>query len=164
MRLGLLSAAWLAGILLGLSFQAELSVVWVLAASAGLLALGLYLAHLPVLPAVLATVLLLGLGRAELHDEHQAFPEFLGREVVAEGTIASDPETTARQVRFEVEVSAIETDGEQRQSHERWLVYASPSEKLVSTRTPPHFQYGDAVVVTGVPMRPGRLQSQVARP
>ena len=154
MRLGLLSAAWLGGILLGLSFQVVHPGVWLLAGSAGLLAVGLYLARLPALPAVLVAVLLLGLGRAELHDRHQTPPEFLGQQIIANGTIASDPESTSRQVRFEVAVAAVETDGEQRQVDERWLVYVSPSGELVSTRTPPYFRYGDVVVVSGVPLRP----------
>ena len=158
MRLGLLSAAWLAGILLGLEFQADLPTAWILAVAAGLLALGLLLARLPALPALLVAVLLLGVGRAELHDRHQSPPEFLGQQVIATGTISSDPETTARRVRFEVEVSTIESDGEQRGSDERWLVYGAPSGQLVSNRTPPYFRYGDSVVVDGTPLRPEPIE------
>ena len=154
----MLSAAWLSGILLGLSLQAEMSVVWVLAVAAGLLALGLFLARLPALPAVLAAVLLLGLGRAELHDRYQSPPEFLGQQVIATGTIDSDPETTSRRVRFEVAVLAIESDGEQREADERWLVYGSPSDQLVSNRTPPYFRFGDAVVINGTPLHPDPIE------
>ena len=77
-----------------------------------------------------------------------------GREVVATGRISDDPEATARQVRFEVEVSAVLVDQEWRLAEERWLVHASPSQGLVSRRSPPFFRYGDEVTVRGIPLEP----------
>ena len=154
MRLGLLSAAWLAGLLLGLSFRAEHPLVWMLAGAAGLMAVGLHLARLPALPVLLAAILLLGLGRAELHEQNRTSPVFLGQEVIARGTIASDPETTARLVRFEVDVSAVESDGVIQETDDRWLVYTRAPEELVAVRSEPYFRYGDAVEVSGTPLRP----------
>ena len=150
----MLSAAWLAGVLLGLSVQVEHSLVWLLAGAAGLTALGMHLARLPAFPAVLMAVLLLGLGRAELHGRDQVSHAFYGQRIIAEGTIASDPETTARQVRFELNVFSVEVDGQRSEVEERWLVYASPPDDLVTLRTPPCFRYGDAVMVRGTPLHP----------
>ena len=154
MRLGLLSAAWLAGVLLGLPSGVDLLVAWLLAGSAGLLAIGLLVARLPSFPALLAVVLLLAVVRAELHETDEASLSAIGREVIATGSIADDPETTARQVRFEMRVSQIQVDDKTREVGESWLVYAAPPDDLVSRRKAPYFRYGDLVTVRGTPLQP----------
>ena len=155
MRLGLLSAAWLAGVLLGLSAELEVAAALLLAGGAALTAGALRLARLPAFPAMLAAVLLLGLARAEAsHSGPSAVETLAGREVVAEGRIADDPESTATRVRFELQVSQFLLNGESRDVRERWLVYANPPDDVVARREAPFFRYGDAVTVRGMPQEP----------
>ena len=155
MKLALLSAAWLCGVLLGLESGVGTIPLLLMAGAASAAAAGLRLARVPAVPTVLAAILLLGMARAEAAMADQSVASQLpGREVVAMGRISDDPEATARQARFEVEVSAVLVDQEWRLSEERWLVHASPSEGLVSRRSPPFFRYGDEVTVRGIPLEP----------
>ncbi len=155
MRLGLLSAAWLAGVLLGLSAGLDPAGALLLAGAAALTAIGLRLARMPTFPAVLAVVLLLGLGRASLDAPSYGASHLQGQRVVAIGTIASDPETTARRVRFELQIHQAQVNGaEIPDVDERWLVYVRPPDNLVSRRNAPFFRYGDGVTVQGTPSQP----------
>ena len=150
----MLAAAWLTGVLLASTVSAGPLTPWLLAGAAGMAAFGLWLVRVPVLPAVLATLLLLGLARAEVGDGQGAATSLLGESVVATGRIVDDPETTSRQVRFELQVSHVEVEGKDRTVDERWLVYASPPNDLVSRRSSPYFRYGDEVIVEGAPVEP----------
>ena len=155
MRLGLLSAAWLAGVLLGLSLSWGTAVALLLAGAAILTAVGLWLARLPIMPAVLAALLLLGMARAEASQaDGFALDAPAGREVVASGRIADDPESTATRVRFELQVTQVLLNGESRDLSERWLVYAKPVDDLVRQRDAPFFRYGDEVTVQVAPQQP----------
>ena len=154
MRLALLSAAWLAGVLLGLSLGLDPEIAWLLAGASALAAIGMVLARRPALPALLAMVLLLGMGRAESHAGPAAASDLLGREVEASGQIVDDPESTTRQVRFELKVTRIVAGDDTWDVEERWLVYAAPPAGIVSGRTPPYFRYGDEVTVRGTPLQP----------
>lgn len=154
MRLGLFSAAWLAGVLLGLSASPENAAVFMLAGAAGLLAAGLRLFRFPAFPVVLAAALLLGVGRAGIDDHPTGAAFTTGDELVATGRIIDDPERTTRQVRFELDVSRVETAGGNRKAGERWLVYANPPDVLLSRRAAPYFRYGDGLTVSGTPAEP----------
>ena len=154
MRLGLLSAAWLSGVLLGLSASPDPVGPLLLAGACVFLAAGLRLVRLPSFPALLAVLLLLGVGRAGLDHRPDSSVFDAGVEVTATGRIVSDPEQTRRQVRFEFEASQVQTSGEVREADERWLVYASPPGELVSRRNAPYFRYGDELTVTGTPTEP----------
>ncbi len=155
MRLGLLAAAWLGGILLGLSSGLEAAVALLLAGAGGLAAVSLWLARLPAFPAVVAAVLLLAVARAEASQPgHGAATALDGQEVTIAGSIADDPEPKATRVRFELLVSEIRVDGDTQEVNERWLVYAQPSEELVARRNAPYFRYGDILTVTGTPQEP----------
>ena len=139
---------------MGLSGGMDIRVTLLVAGASGLCAGGLWLARLPVLPAVLVAVLLLGVARAEFHQGQRDWPDVAGNEVIASGTIASDPEATARQVRFELQVSQVEIASTTMKMDERWLVYADPPEELVASRRAPFFRYGDEVRVRGTPLLP----------
>ena len=155
MRLGLLSAAWLAGVLLGLSADMGAVAALLLSGAAVLTAIGLRLTRLPAMPAVLAAVLLLGMTRAEVSQAGGLPPDALtGREVIASGRIADDPESTATRVRFELQVAQVLLDGGSGELSERWLVYAKPANDLVGQREAPFFRYGDEVTVRGTPQEP----------
>ena len=159
MRIGLVAAAWLAGVLLGFAVDAGPSVALLLAGAAGLAVLLLWLLRVPVLVAVLATVLLIGLVRVELHEREVSPGVGFGQTVIATGSIADDPENTSRRVRFEFHVTGVQFDragsgGRSWTGEERWLVYASPPGYLVQQRNAPYFRYGDRVIVRGVPQKP----------
>ena len=158
MKLGLLAAAWLGGVLLGLAPEFSQGpgpgAALLLAGAAGLSAAALRLARLPALPAVMAAILLLGLARADASQAGYAAAAFPGRDVTAVGRIADDPENTATKIRFELLVSQIRVDGETQDFSERWLVYAQPSNELVARRDAPYFRYGDILTVRGTLQEP----------
>ena len=159
MRAGLLAAAWVAGVLLGFAVDIGPLVALLLATSAGLAALVLWLLGVRTLTALLAAVLFVGLVRVEVHEREDSPGVELGQLVVATGSIADDPETTSRRVRFELQVAEVEYDrsvfaGDAVAREERWLVYAGPSADLVQRRDAPYFRYGDRVIVRGVPLAP----------
>ena len=154
MKLGLLSAGWVAGVLLGHWWGLDSAVALLLAAGVALLVPALRMARVPVLPSVLVVLLLLGAWRAGLDDVHESPAGVLGQDVVASGTIVSDPESASRQVRFELQVSSVRLADEWREVDLRWLVYANPSDELVSRRASPYFRYGDELTVRGRPLRP----------
>ena len=155
MKLALLSAAWLFGVLLGFESGVGLLPLMLMSGVAAVAVVGLWLARVPVLPAILVVVLLLGLLRGEAAEAGRSMASPLsGEDVVAVGRIVDDPEATGRQVRIELEISQVWIDGKRRAIDERWLVYASPDSGLVSLRNPPYFRYGDEVRIAGVPQAP----------
>ena len=155
MRLGLLAAAWLGGILLGLSWGPGTDAALLLAGGGALIAVALRMARLSAFPAVLAAALLLGVARGEASQPgHDTAFSLDGRELTATGQIADDPESTATRVRFELLISEIRVDGDTQEANERWLVYAQPDDALVARRDAPYFQYGDILTVTGTPQEP----------
>jgi competence protein ComEC len=155
LRLGLLAAVWLGGILLGLSSDLGGLAALLLAGSGALIAVALRLARLPAFPAVLAAALLLGVARGEASQYgHDTAFSLYGKELTATGRIADDPESTGTRVRFELLVSEIRVDGDTQQVNGRWLVYARPPDELVARRDAPYFHYGDVLTVAGTPQEP----------
>ena len=155
MRLALLAAVWLGGILLGLSWGPGTDAALLLAGGGALIAVALRMARLSAFPAVLAAALLLGLARGEASQPgHDAVFSLDGKELTATGRIADDPESTATRIRFELLVSEIRVDGDTQQVNGRWLVYARPRDELVARRNTPYFRYGDLLTVTGTPQEP----------
>ena len=150
-----MAAAWLAGVLLGLSSGVGTEAALLMAGGAAVAAIGLRLARMPVAPALLAAVLLLGLARAEASQTGPANETLLaGQEITAVGSIVNDPEQSAAWARFELQVSQVLLEGETREADERWLVYAAPSEELARMRDAPFFRYGDTVTLEGTPQAP----------
>ena len=155
MRLALLAAVWLGGILLGLSWGPGTDAALLLAGGGALIAVALRMARLSAFPAVLAAALLLGVARGEASQPgHDTAFSLDGKELTATGRIADDPESTATRVRFELLVSEIRVDGDTQQVNGRWLVYARPPDELVARRDAPYFRYGDVLTVTGTPQEP----------
>ena len=155
MRLGLVSAAWLAGLFLGISSEVAPAAVLLLAAGGAALAISMRLSNLPAFPPLLATALLLGMAHGVASQPGmRASAELLGQEATAIGQIVDDPETRGARTRFELQVSALEVDGKTLKADERWLVYAVAPDDLVYVREPPYFRYGDSVSIIGVPEAP----------
>ena len=155
MRLGLLAAVWLGGILLGLSWGPGTGAALLLAGGGVLIAVALWIARLPAFPAVLVAALLLGVARGEASQPgHDTAFSLDGMDLTATGRIADDPESTATRVSFELLVSEVRVDGDTKQVNGRWLIYARPPDELVARRDAPYFQYGDILTVTGTPQEP----------
>ena len=159
MKIGLLAAAWLAGVLLGFAIDIGPLPALLLAGAAGLLVPLLRLLRCPVFGGLLLVVLFLGLSRVEHHQPENSPGVRAAEPVIARGTIADDPETTSLLVRFELHVTGLEYDaakaeGVSQPTDYRWLIYARPRGDLVEQRNAPYFRYGDRVIVRGVPEEP----------
>ena len=159
MKIGLLAAAWLAGVLLGFAIDIGPLPALLLAGAAGLLVPLLRLLRCPVFGGLLLVVLFLGLSRVEHHQPENSPGVRAAEPVIARGTIADDPETTSLLVRFELHVTGLEYDaakaeGVSQPTDNRWLIYARPRGDLVEQRNAPYFRYGDRVIVRGVPEEP----------
>ena len=155
MKLGLLAAAWLGGLLIGQATELGVGVALLLAGSGTLLAVSLRLAQLPAFPTVLVVVLLLGMARGEdAQLDRRLVAEFAGHEITATGQIENHPERAGPGTRFELRVSEVQDDGAVTKADERWLVYAQPSIELIRRRQDPYFRYGDHVVVEGALREP----------
>ena len=158
MKLSLVAAAWVVGLIFGLEYGPGTGVALLLASAAGAIAAGLWLTQMPAFPAILAAVLLLAVARVEGSETGNAVAAIVnGRDSVATGVIADDPERTALRVRFELQVREIVMDGGRFETDERWLVYGEASDALVERREPPYFRYGDVVSVNGYPQLPEHI-------
>ena len=154
MRLAFLAAAWLGGVLIGLEIRTPLAPLMLLLGGSFTLGLALHLRRLPVFPAVLAVMLLLGAWRT---DSSGALPTLTAQsaaKVTLEGRINGDPEFIDRRVKFTLDLSAADFGPGLAPLKNRVLVYADPTDDLVARRSPPHFNYGDLVVITGTLRQP----------
>ena len=160
MKLAFMVAAWLVGVLIGLETQTPLAPLLLLLGGSISLGLALRLRRLPVFPAVLVLLLLLGVWRADSISNplppltSLAFAGQTEAEVTLGGRISDDPEFSGSRVRFTLEVRAAKLGSGGISLDGRILVYGNPSDDLVARRSPPYFDYGDLVTVTGTLRRP----------
>ena len=158
MRLGLLAAAWVAGIFIGL--RVDVAVLPLLLLLLATLTTGIIL-HLyrPLLwPALLAGVLLVALLRVEATDEPlMPLAAEDGETVTLRGRVMDDPETTAQRIKLLLDVEAIDRGDGLVPLQAKALAYAKPPDSLVSFREPPYFRYGDMLLVTGQVQPPRSL-------
>jgi len=77
-----------------------------------------------------------------------------GAEVTLEGQISGYPEFSGSRIRFQLDLKEVIADSGAISLEGRILVYARPSTDLVSRRSPPYFDHGDRVTVTGKLSRP----------
>ncbi len=152
MKLAFLVAAWLLGVLIGLETSAPLSALLLLMGASVTLGLAMHLRQLPLIPAVMSLLLLLGVWRgdsvANLVSPLDLLPS-TGTEVTLGGQISSDPEFSGSRVRFGLDLKAVDLQSETTPIDGKILVYASPPDDLVARRSPPYFDYGDLVTVSG---------------
>ena len=156
MRLGLLAAAWLAGVFIGLRFSSD--VLPLLLLLLAILAAGgvLYLYRRSLWPAVLAGIFLLALLRVEATDEPLAvFVTQDDERLSLRGRVVDDPEAVAQRIKLVFEVEAVDRGDGMVPLHTKALVYAEPPGSLVSLREPPYFRYGDTLMISGRAQRPG---------
>jgi competence protein ComEC len=148
-------AAWFLGVLIGLETDAPLAALLFLSGAAVTSGLAMRLRMLPVFPAVLALLLLLGVWRGDTVAsppspfENLSLAGQTGAEVTLEGQISGYPELSGSRVRFPLDLKEVFTDSGAASLEGRILVYARPSDDLVGRRSPPYFNYGDQVTVTG---------------
>lgn len=74
--------------------------------------------------------------------------------MVLEGRIGGDPEFSGSRVQFTLGISAVDLGFGLVPSENRVLVYAYPPDDLVVRRSPPFFDYGDLVSITGTLRQP----------
>ena len=151
MALVLLTAAGLAGLLLGLRLDADPLPLLLLLVATLPLGLLLRLNGRSLWPVALAGVLLLALLRVEATDG-QPVPLVTqdGQTVTLRGRVITDPEATAQRVRFVLAVEAIDRGYGWQQLRSKSLIYADPPASLVSTGETPYFRYGDTLLFRGV--------------
>ena len=158
MKLAFIVAAWLVGVIIGLETQTALLPLLLLMVGSVSLGLALRLRQLPVFPTVLAIILLLGVWRADSNADQlqpltsESLTGQSGASVTLEGRISNDPETSDSRVKFSLDLSSAQLESGQILLDNRVLVFAEPPDGLVTRRSPPYFDYGDRVVISG-PMR-----------
>ena len=156
MKLAFIVAAWLVGVLVGLETRTPLLPLLFLVGGYISIGLALHLRQLPVFPAVLAVILLLGVWPADsVSDSLQPLTSMSltgqAQAVVSlEGRIANDPEFSGNRVKFELDLSTAALESGLVNRDDRILVFANPPDGLVERRSPPYFDYGDLVTIRGV--------------
>jgi competence protein ComEC len=159
MRLALLAAAWLVGLLLGFRLTVPSLPIGLLSGAALALALLLVLSRRPVWPPIICGMLLLGLWRVEISDDAAMELVVLpGQEVSLRGRIADDPESTSRRVRLVLSLDAIDRGSGWQQLDGKALAYAEPPDPLVATREPPYFRKGEFLTLQGTLRSPEPIE------
>lgn len=124
------------------------------------LGLALRLRQLPVFPCVLAVILLLGVWRADaVSNQIQPLTSLTltgqaEAAVTLEGRISNDPEFSGSRVKFLIDLTAADLESGGVSLDDRALVFANPPEELVARRSPPYFDYGDLVTISGTMRSP----------
>ena len=158
MRLGLLAAALVAGVFIGLRVDvAALPLLLLLLAT---LATGviLHLYRRLLWPIVLAGVLLRALLRVEATDGPLTPLATADEQTVTlRGRVSDDPEATGQHIKLILDVEAVDRSDGLVSLQAKVLVYAEPPDSLVSLREPPFFRYGDMLLVTGQVQAPHSL-------
>ena len=150
MKLESLTAAWLAGVYLGLRTEVAPLPILLLCVATLLLALMLQITWRFPWPAVLAGILLLGLLRVEVAGMPPApLAVVESQRVALTGRIIDDPQATARSVKFVLEVDHIDRGSGMTPQTGKALVYARPPPSLVAIREGNYFQFGDRLVLEG---------------
>jgi len=148
----------LGGVLIGLETQTPLAPLLLLLGGSFSLGLALYTRRISVFPALfpalLAIVLLLGVLRADAVSEPLPLTAQGEALIALEGRITDDPEFSGQRVEFTLELTAADLGSGMVPVKNRVLVYADPPNDLVSRRSPPYFDYGDVVAITGTLRRP----------
>ena len=155
MKLGLLAAAWLTGVLIALQTDTAVYPVILLLLAVFATAFFLRLHHLSMGPVILAAVLLLALLRTEAAGSGTAsMANTDGQPVTFHGRIIDDPEASKQLIKTVMSVDALDRGDGLKPFQTKVLAYLEPPPNLVRTREPPYFQYGDTLLVTGTARSP----------
>ena len=150
MKLISVTAAWIAGLLIGIEADVYLpTLILFSAAAVGFLILS-QIRTFYLWPSLAVLVLLMGIIRAEVSSNIEA-PVGSGsaQTVAVRGTVASDPEMAGRGVEFRFSIDAVDTGNSLARVGSKILVFARPTSKLVEQRGSPFFRYGDRLELQG---------------
>ena len=150
MKLIPVTAAWIAGLLIGIEADVYLpTLILFSAAPVGFLILS-QIRTFYLWPSLAVLVLLMGIIRVEVSSNIEA-PVGSGsaQTVGVRGTVASDPEMAGRGVEFRFSIDAVDTGNSLARVGSKILVFARPASKLVEQRGSPFFRYGDRLDLQG---------------
>ena len=159
MTLLAVAGAWIAGVYLADRTGPGGAALGLFVLSALLVALWLKLGRRSVKPAVLATVLLLGILRADgVGDPPSSLNPYHGAGVVrVRGLVNGDAESVGAAYRFRLRVEDLSRGNEWVEASGNLLVTANPSPELAGSRDRPYFRYGDFLQLEGVLEAPPEL-------
>lgn len=162
MRLLYLAAFWVAGISMGLAFDARPLGLFLLTLSAIPFGILVSLAGRSPAPVVLIAVLLLAFWRVEIDGTPAESPAAAAvseqQRATVTGRVVDDPEARSRNIRFTMKVESVDLGDVTQETSSKVLVYAEPPRSLVSLRPPPFFRYGDRIIAQGTLKRPEPFQ------
>ena len=165
MKLALLTAAWLAGLGLGLRLDVPALPFLLLLLACPPVGLLLRLLHKPVTPALLAAVGLLGLLHAgSLSGPADLLPVRDGQNVTLTGRVVDDPITLDRHTRFTLAVDSIasikspESSGSPVSASGKVLAYVSTPYPQAPGQGMDPIRYGNLVRIRGTFERPEPLE------
>ncbi len=149
MKLVPLAAAWLIGTFIALEVAVDTTALLLFLVASVILGAIFLLARFPITVPVLLLVLVLAAFRTEGMDyAGTPLPEAQGAATVR-GVVVSDPEASAGNVEFHLEMDQIQAQDVTVEADGKVLVYARPPLELAAARTSPFFKYGDFLELTG---------------
>ena len=155
MRLPVLSAAFVIGVLIGLGSGVDpWAVALFLLAGAFLVPLAVSL-RWRILPVLAVPFLFAGMLRASIDDADAArsLDQFHGRrDLVVEGVVTGDPSSAGRATSLRLAVERVRAGGEGAdwvEANGDVLVLVSETTDIARTREKPFFRYGDRLALTG---------------
>lgn len=158
MTLVIVIAAWTAGVLLGMHTNPGIAALVLFSFAALALAGLLWTRRLPLLPALLLFVLVIGIIRVELSEQADRLKDLNGQEpVLVQGIVQSDPQVAERGVEFVLSVEVIDFGDGAEDVGGRIKVNARPTAELVRAREAPYFRYGDRLEMEGMLEKPSAL-------
>ncbi len=157
MKLAVLVAAWVAGVLVGLEANAYLPAVALLSLAAAILGCLFWTRRWSLWPPLLALIMLMGILRVEAYETTPLMPSDTPQPIEVAGLIVSDPEVSGPGVEFVVSVDAVDRGMGWEDETGKVLVYARPPLELVQVREEPYFRYGDRLEIKGGLEAPAHL-------
>ena len=161
MTLLTLSAAFLAGVFLGLHLQLPFMALGLFALAAGLSWLLLLIAKRPALPTVLILAAVVGAAIAtppgDAADARLAAFRGVGT-LQVEGVVATDPEAVESAMRVRLAVDRIRRGEDWVEASGDVLVTLHVTPELVRRRESPHVRYGDRLLLEGALRTPPELE------
>jgi competence protein ComEC len=152
MRLLALSTAFLVGVLLGLQLGISTSALAFFSLAAALCAPLLLGRSLPVAPAVLALLVIVGAwrGTTSTSDDFSALAAYQGGSAVAvRGQVVSEPERVGTAMRFRFAVEQVQHGDVWADLDGIVLVTALGSAELADLRESPYLRFGDLLLLSG---------------
>ena len=150
MKLLALTAAWVAGLLLGLEMNVNVLALVLLSFAALTLAFLFKSKGVSLWLPFLMLVALMGLVRVELSQDAVPLASSGGSgSVKIRGQVAGDPQLSGSGVKFKFSVDSVNWGEGWEKARDKVLVNARPPRDLVLTREEPYFRFGDRLELSG---------------